>query len=59
MSFRFTHLGDILTSALHVYQVVRAWNDEPGPRFVYGSRGNSASELLCKSSIKLLRIDIG
>lgn len=48
-----THLEGILPSALHEYQVVHALNDEPGPRSVCGSRGNSASELLFKSLISL------
>lgn len=34
-------------------------NDELGPRSVCGSRGNSASELLFKSLIKLIIINIG
>ena len=56
---RVTHLGDISPSVLHGYQVVRALNDELGPRSVCGSRGNSASGLLFKSLIKLIIINIG
>ena len=52
IQFRVTHLGGIATSTYHGHQVVRESNDEPGPRFVCGSKGNSASELLFKSSIK-------
>ena len=59
MRFRVTYLGDISPSVLHEYQVVRALNDEPGPRFVCGSRGNSASESLFKSLVKLILINIG
>lgn len=59
MQFRLTHLGDISPSVLHGYQVVRALNDELGPRSVCGSRGNSAPELLIKSLIKLIIINVG
>jgi hypothetical protein len=59
MQFRVTHLGDISPSVLHGYQVVRALNDEPGPRSVCGSRGNSAPELLFKSLKTLIIINIG
>ena len=58
MQFRVTCLGDTSPSVLHEYQVVRALNDEPGPRSVCGSRGNSASKLLCKPLIKLIIINI-
>ena len=59
MQFRVTHLGDISPSILHEYQVVHPLNDEPGPRSACGSRGNSAQELLFKSLIKLIIINIG
>ena len=55
MQLKVTHLGDILPSVLHGYQVFRAMNDEFEPIFVFGSKEKRALEWLFKLSVKLIK----